>query len=308
MRRFGLIITLLAPVLLALATGCNSGRVQYPPSDDSFGGGGGGGGKKATEELASTGWATLKGRITYDGKLPENEPFNITRDQSWCDCEAAKKRRDTINLVWVGTEADGATGVGNVVVFLKAPDGKHFKIPDSLKDVSQNEKMGKVVLDQPFCAYEPRVVLVYPGYSDGKEMISSGQSFTIKNSAEVPHNTKIKGNALFNRDFDSGTIASKSQTPGPNLKGQDTPLNVSCDVHPWMKGICWAFEHPFAAATKTDGTFEIKDVPAGASLNVVIWHEGIGFHTGDGFEGKKGKTFTFTPGQAQELNVKIKKQ
>src|SRR5204863_4426710 len=101
---------------------------------------------------------------------------------------------------------------------LKPPSGKFFKIYDKYEDVSGDKQLGKRDLDQPFCAYDPRVVVLYPSYTarakkEGKDaniLKTSGQVFEVKNSADVPHNTKIKGNPLYNSEKDSGTLSPKS--------------------------------------------------------------------------------------------------
>jgi hypothetical protein len=33
-----------------------------------------------------------------------------------------------------------------------------------------------------------------------------------------------------------------------------------------------ALDHPYAAVTKADGNYEIKNVPAGAKLKILVWH------------------------------------
>jgi hypothetical protein len=53
-----------------------------------------------------------------------------------------------------------------------------------------------------------------------------------------------------------------------------TVTTVNCDLHKWMKGYIWSLETPYAAVTDKDGHFEIKNVPAGAELQIVAWHEG----------------------------------
>ncbi|HLL90966.1 MAG TPA: DUF2012 domain-containing protein, partial [Tepidisphaeraceae bacterium] len=58
------------------------------------------------------------------------------------------------------------------------------------------------------------------------------------------------------------------------LKAKET-FKVKCDVHPWMTAWIRAFDHPFFATTKEDGTFEIKDLPDG-QYTLTAWHEKYG--------------------------------
>jgi hypothetical protein len=315
MKRSGLSIFLLLPALLLWATGLIGSHRD--PDAESATVSRGAANQKLLEPLASAGWGTLEGRITYDGDaLPENAPLNITKDLNVCLCEEAKKRGDHLNQVWLGNKTNGGIGVANVVIFLKPPAGKYFTIHEAYKDVSESKTLGKVVLDQPFCAYEPRVVVLYPSYTitgkkqgkDVNQQVSSNQVFEVRNSAKVPHNTKIKGNGLDNGTQDSGVMAPGSKARF-ELSPQDQPLYISCDIHPWQRAYAWAFDHPYAARTDKDGKFKIEHVPAGAEVNVVIWHEGLQathYFTGDGFAGPQGKKMTFDKSKTTTLNLKIK--
>ena len=40
-------------------------------------------------------------------------------------------------------------------------------------------------------------------------------------------------------------------------------MELHCDIHSWMTGYLLVLDHPFFTTTATDGSFEIKDVPAG---------------------------------------------
>jgi hypothetical protein len=318
MRRLGIVFFLfLTPVLLALTVGCNNDyRRTYGPE---AGGGLSGGGATVRTELNSTGWGTLEGQVVYDGDAPPANPqANITKDEGWCKCQAAKDRHEDLDLIWTGKTTSNGFGVENVVIFLKPPEGKFFKIYDKYKDVSEDPTLAKRKLDQPFCAYEPRVVVLYPSYTisakkDGKDinqLVSSNQVFEVTNGAKVPHNTKIKGNGLDNGVNDSGILSPGSKTPF-QLNPQEEPLDITCDVHGWMKGYAWAFDHPYAVRTDKDGKFKIEHVPAGTEVSVVVWHEGLPRSTqhclsGDGFAGAQGKKITFEKDKTTTLNLKVK--
>jgi hypothetical protein len=55
-------------------------------------------------------------------------------------------------------------------------------------------------------------------------------------------------------------------------------FKVKCDVHPWMLCNVGAFDHPYFAVTRDDGTFEFKDLPPG-QYTVGFWHEKLGQRT-----------------------------
>ena len=57
-----------------------------------------------------------------------------------------------------------------------------------------------------------------------------------------------------------------------------------CSIHPWMKGYVFIIDHPFAAVTKADGSFEITGVPAGKQ-QLVVWQSTKGYVTEGGEQG-----------------------
>ena len=50
-----------------------------------------------------------------------------------------------------------------------------------------------------------------------------------------------------------------------------------CNIHPWMKGYIIPRDDPYVTVSAADGTFEIKNVPAGATLEFQLWHERCGY-------------------------------
>src|SRR6266849_7835611 len=111
---------------------------------ESTGGGGGGGAVAGATELEPTGSGTLKGTITFDGTPPAQTAIKMEKDPDYCRKTDPKKL-----LVW---EVGPNKGVANVVVWLRAPKGKCFKIPEDVKQW----KGEPIKIDQPLCAFEPR--------------------------------------------------------------------------------------------------------------------------------------------------------
>ena len=57
-------------------------------------------------------------------------------------------------------------------------------------------------------------------------------------------------------------------------------IKFKCDVHQWMTGYVWVQNNPYFAVTGADGSFEIKDVPAG-KYEIEAWHEKFGSKKGE---------------------------
>jgi hypothetical protein len=262
-------------ILFAVTLGCGGGNT---PSASS-GGDVGTSQKAATtggelKELASTGWGTLKGKVTLAGEKPNLEELNtkfkakIDKDQTVCLAADAPDEQKT-QQEW-RISKDG--GVGNVVVWLRPADGTYFKKHDA--DPAWAPK-DPAKIDQPHCAFIPHVQTMFPAYFDPKEPGKehrTGQELVVVNSAPIAHNTKWDGGTK--NPGGNETLQSKGEKKIPGLKpNYNQPIAINCDIHKWMSGYVWAFEHPYAAVTKEDGTYEIKNVPAGVELKVVAWHE-----------------------------------
>lgn len=202
----------------------------------------------------------IKGTVKLTGKVPEAKALNMNGD-AFC----AKKGGKDEEIV-----ASSKGELKNVVVRVTKGATGAFQAPSS-----------EVVLDQDGCLYKPRVVVA-----------QAGQNITIKNSDQTLHNVHTyKGPAtLFNQAQPQNfpPIKKKFPTAGDVVK-------FKCDVHPWMTAYVVVTDNPFAAVTGDDGSFTIKDVPAG-TYTVEIWHEKLGTKT---------QQVKVTDGKPSELKVEL---
>jgi hypothetical protein len=102
-----------------------------------------------------------------------------------------------------------------------------------------------------------------------------GQLMLIKNSDDTLHNIHAlpNNNDEFNKGQPSGSPEMKKTFTKP-----DVMVKFKCDVHPWMTAYVGVLEHPFFSVTGADGTFSIKNLPAG-EYEIVAWHEKFGEQT-----------------------------
>jgi hypothetical protein len=226
--------------------------------------------------------ATLKGKVVYDGDPPARASLApkfgaVPKDAPHC---AKGGPDDTEDPTWIVDK--NTKGVEFAVVFLKFASPPKYNFADT--------GLGKeVVIDQPFCAFKPHVSVV-----DVKD-----QKLMVKNSAPMLHNTRMAGNPIKNPARNEN-VSPKQEKVFP-VKSDNQPIKVNCDVHKWMEGYVWAFDHPFAAVTKADGTFEIKGIPPGP-VSVVVWHEPDIYSPS-----KDGKKIDLKEGENTLPEVKIKK-
>lgn len=191
-------------------------------------------------EAAAADWGTLKGRFVVEGTAPTPPPLTVDKDQFCID------KKPTNDTVVVGK--DGS--LANAVVYLFL--GRRGKVevhPDYAELLKK-----PVTLDNNGCSFQPHVVAV-----------ATGQPLMIKNSDPVGHNTNATN--LFNE-----TIAAGEERPKTFAKAGALPVPVSCGIHPFMKGHLLIQEHPYMAVSGEDGSFEIKNIPAG-KFDFQFWHE-----------------------------------
>lgn len=244
--------------------------------------------------LETKGTGTLTGKVTLDGAVPKLVDLTDImkkHNDAACCLNAKAKAIEKIDSTWIVDPKTKA--VQNVVVWVKAPEGTYLPIDEKF-----TKRKDKVVIDQPHCAFVPRISACNPVYFDGKKYEKTGQILEIKNSAVVPHNVRATGNPKYNDGFNVNVPAGTSITK--MLNPQPLPVSLQCDVHTWMSGKLFVFDHPYYAITKADGTYEIKNVPAGAEVQIMAWHEGVGWVLT-----KQGQTLKIAEG-ANKLDLKVK--
>jgi len=204
------------------------------------------------------GWGTLKGQVVWAGPAVPTPPvLKVDKDQA--HCLGMGDLHDDSLLVDAKTK-----GVKNVMVWL-APMTAGAKLP--INPALQPVPKQQVVIDQPRCQFEPRIT-----------MMREGQVLVVKNPSPVLHNAKIIGKSEINGTINLAIPAGQqlARDGDKALKAEPKPLLLGCDVHGWMAGRIGVFNHPYFALTKEDGTFEIKDAPAG-QFKLYLQHEKTGW-------------------------------
>jgi plastocyanin len=192
-------------------------------------------------------WGTLKGRFTFGGAVPASSELKADKDVEVCG-----KHKLLSEEMGVGADK----GVANVVVFVR---DKSVKVHPDLA-ASKSEK---VVLDNKNCRFEPHVAFV-----------QTGQTLVLKNSDTVGHNSNV---ATIKNPPSNSLIPAGGESTVTFSNDEAIPAQVTCNIHPWMKSWLVVRPNPYAAVSKADGSFEIKNVPAGGELELQLWHEKAGY-------------------------------
>jgi hypothetical protein len=155
-----------------------------------------------------------------------------------------------------------------------------------------------VRIHQPHCAFMPHCTVLFPSYySEGKQ-VPTGQKFLIENDAIVTHNSKILGGPI--NGTANFTMQPKGQPAERTLRPEKAEIGLKCDIHGWMTAWIRVFDHPYATVTSVGadvknkkwedlaspkfGEYEIKGVPVGAKVKLMVWHEDLKFLPGSGKE------------------------
>lgn len=253
-----------------------------------------GGGAAAVSAAEPTGWANLKGRFTLTGSPPARVPLNANKDMEVCVPGGVQPLDQG---VVIGPE----NGIQNVLIYLSSvapPDNPKWE-----HESYAGSKSGEVVFDQKNCVFQTHVAAM-----------RATQKMRVLNSDPVGHNTNLdskRGSAAANFTVAALTTVPANAPAYVPLKSCPAPFGVSCSIHPWMKAWLMVCDTPYFAVTKNDGTFEIKNIPAGVPLDFRVWQERAGYVQavtvdGTASQWKRGKfTLTLNNDETKELNVSI---
>ena len=199
-------------------------------------------------------WGDIKGRVVLEGAVPPAKLLVKKGDASAKDAAvcAAQDVPDESVVIDETTK-----GIANVAVYLRrAPSTIH---PDLKPDPEVS-----VVYDQKGCRFIPHMAVV-----------QAGQTVNILNDDAIAHNTR--GNPIRNMGFNF--ILAPNDRVGikvPIKIAESVPVQIGCDIHPWMRGWWVVADHPYVAVTDKEGAFSIKGLPAGEH-EFRVWQENMGY-------------------------------
>src|SRR5258708_4099748 len=101
--------------------------------------------------------------------------------------------------------------------------------------------------------------------------IMKGAKIILKSTAPKNHNTNAKLGE--NSPYNNVVTAGQALTYEPPA-AERGPIEVTCDILPWMKAFWLILDNPYFAVTDDKGNFEIKNVPAGGQ-KLVVWQESL---------------------------------
>ena len=175
------------------------------------------------------------GTVTLKGTPPAEKDITPLKEDATCGKLVSGMPKTTHYVV-------GAKGeLANCVVIIKGVPGAR----------STGASAKPVVIDQKGCIYTPHIFAV-----------QTGQKITVKNSDPVMHNVHTSPTTTGASEFNQAQM-SGGQDLTLTIDKAENFMKFKCDVHPWMFAYATVVDHPYFAVTAADGSFTIKDVPAG---------------------------------------------
>jgi len=191
--------------------------------------------------------SSITGKVSFEGEAPKPKPLSFGAEKQCADMH--KDHPPMAEDLVVNPDHT----VKWALVYVKGDVKGDFKAPEA-----------SFLMDQKGCVFAPHVAAVM-----------AGQKVSFLNSDPVLHNvrTNSKINTPFNIAEPFQGISIDQVFDKPELA-----IEIRCDVHFWMKSFIHIFSHPYFAVTGDDGSFVIKDLPAG-NYTLEVWHEKLGTQT-----------------------------
>jgi plastocyanin len=191
---------------------------------------------RAASEAEAGPLGTVQGIVTFHGKIPK---ARIADD--------AGVRRD---LLVVDRET---RGLRYVVVYLTPVN----TVSKRQSELPPSSPKAQVTVDQQDYAFVPRVVAV-----------REGDPVIFTNSDPANHNVRT-ASAIPQNEFNVFTGTGGKYEHRFLADAKHRPIQLGCDIHPWMQAWVYVFDHSHFAVTDKQGHYRISSVPSG-EYNLVL--------------------------------------
>jgi hypothetical protein len=219
--------------------------------------------------LTSFAGGSITGKVTYAGK-PEEKEFLFSKFPNPKFCpknpkkELVKGEKRILPTIQLGKD----NGLKGAVVAVLDIEDKAFM--DGYKGTD-------VVAE--FCEFMPYtgVVVKQKNFHVENHDSDPDDPKSVKGVLHNPHSFEVMGPSS-STVFNIGLAEKGSKLDKPVVLRKDkqgSMFRLQCDQHEFMQGFFLPVSNPFYAVVGEDGTFELKDVPAGKH-KVVAWHPGDG--------------------------------
>lgn len=186
---------------------------------------------------------SIAGTLDVDGLIPSDTIIRPALDQSVCGAQILERR-----------VARSGTRIGGALVWLTdIRSGKALPL----------ERRFELTNDD--CVLDPIIQVIYTTstLNVGTEDRALHTNRFINVGSGV-----VEAIAPFN---DAGEVV-----PLDHIFKEPSQIEVVCEQHPWTRAWVAVLDHPYAAKTAANGTFNIPDIPPGR-YRIRAWHPHLGF-------------------------------
>lgn len=206
----------------------------------------------AYEATTVSNGGTVTGTVQLYGEPPAPASFDLSRfpDRVYCGALSDGSGFRLLRTVTIGRNQ----GLKDVVVTIENVEkGKPFGLTETN-------------LEANVCQFIPFV-----------SVMRENHPLIVKNLDPVSHDLQI-----YERDrehvfimFHRPALTRTGTSDIIRFTGHRRDVSMQCGFHPYMQGHGLAVDNPYYAITGMEGTFEIKDIPAGI-YRVKAWHPTLG--------------------------------
>lgn len=215
--------------------------------------------------LASFAGGTVTGKVTYAGKAEQKEfLFSKFPNPKFCPKIPNKDVMDGDKRFLKTIEVGKDGGLKNAVVSVRDVEDKAFM-----------DGYGGTDVVAEFCDFQP-----FSGIVVNKKMFrvenhdsDPDDPKSVKGVLHNPHSFEVKGPSSATI-FNIGLAEKGSKLEKPITLRQEKAgsfFRLQCDQHEFMQGFFLPVQNKHYTVVKEDGTFELKDVPAGKH-KIMAWH------------------------------------
>jgi hypothetical protein len=213
---------------------------------------------KGYDVVKITNGATLKGTVNVKGSVPPDETIAINENADYCGKEQK-----------VGKYLVSDSRVKNAVVWIEGIE-KGKAVP---------RKQVDVVIKN--CRAVPHVNIGFVGgeyvFRNDDEILHTVQSkLGLAYQKKVSSRPLQDGASIYNLALPKRGLEVRKPIKKWHRITEDTGfIQIRSNTHNWIRGYVFIFDHPYAAVTDANGTFEMDSLPAGEYV-LKAWHEGFG--------------------------------
>lgn len=206
----------------------------------------------AYESTTVTNGGTVTGTVQFSGEPPQPTAFELSRypDQGYCGALSDGSGYRFLREVAVGH----AQGLKDVIVSIQGIEkGKPFAFEETY-------------LETNICQFVPFV-----------SVMRDQHPLVVKNLDGVSHDLQFyerEREHIFMM-FHRPSLIRSGTSDIIRFTGNRRGVVMQCGMHPYMQGHGLAVDNPYYAMTGLEGTFAIKDLPAG-TYRVKAWHPILG--------------------------------